>query len=137
MRLTHTNRRFLSRLLVAALVAGLSGIAARHMISENIVTGPWIWPVALVPGLAMFGIFYAYGMLILEQDDEFIRMLLIRQLVIGTGIALSFAAVWGWLEKFELVEHLHLYYVVVAWLLGFALGGVVNRITHGAWGEMS
>ena len=85
----------------------------------------------------MLGIFYAYGMLIVEQEDEFIRMLVIRQLVIATGIALAFATVWGFLEEFGLVTHIYAYYVAVAWIVGFALGGVVNRITHGASGEMS
>jgi len=85
----------------------------------------------------MVGIFYAYGMLILEQKDEFIRMLLLRQLIIGTGVALSFAVVWGFLESFGLVAHIYPYYVAVAWIVGFAFGGLVNKVTQGAWGEMS
>ena len=85
----------------------------------------------------MIGIFYAYGMLILEQEDEFIRMLIVRQLVIATGVALAFATVWGFLEEFGLVAHVYLYFVPVAWIVGFAIGGLVNRLTHGAWGEMS
>ena len=85
----------------------------------------------------MVGIFYAYAMLIVEQKDEFIRMLIIRQFVIATGIALSFATIWGFLEEFGLVEHVYSYYVAVAWVVGFAFGGLVKRLTHGAWGEMS
>ncbi len=137
MRITATNRRFLLRLGISAAALGLSVIAARHLVSEADIAGPLLWAAALVPGLAMIGIFYAYGMLIVEQKDEFIRMLVIRQLVIATGIALAFATVWGFLEEFGLVAHLYSYYVAVAWIVGFAIGGLVNRITHGAWGEMS
>ena len=93
--------------------------------------------LALIPGLAAVGIFYACGMLIIEQKDEFIRMLVIRQWIIATVIALSFAAVWSSLEHFGLVAHINPVHFVVAWVGGFGFGGLVNRITHGAWGEMS
>ncbi|MDJ0701583.1 MAG: hypothetical protein QNJ07_17185 [Woeseiaceae bacterium] len=131
------NRRFLARLAGSVAVLGLAIVAARHLIGQELVAGPLLWALALAPGLAMLGIFYAYGMLIVEQKDEFIRMLVLRQLIIATGIALSFATVWGFLEEFGLVDHIYSYFVAVAWIVGFAFGGLVNRLTHGAWGEMS
>lgn len=36
-----------------------------------------------------------------------------------------------------LVAHIYPYYVAVAWIVGFAFGGFVKRVTHGAWGELS
>ena len=134
---SRANRRFLFRLGAAVIVLGLSVVAARHLIDPQLIGGAAVWVVAVVPGLAMVGIFYAYGMLIIEQKDEFIRMLIFRQFVIATGIALSFATVWGFLEEFGLVDHLYSYYGAVAWIVGFAVGGFVNKLTHGAWGEMS
>ena len=131
------NRRFLVRIGASTVVLALSITAARHLIEQALVGGPLAWVVALVPGLAMLGFFYAYGMLIVEQKDEFIRMLVIRQLIIATGIALSFATVWGFLEEFGLVEHIYPYYFAIAWVVGAAIGAAVNRVTHGAWGEMS
>jgi hypothetical protein len=137
MRLTTPNRRFLVRLGSSATVVAFSVAAARYLIGQGLVGSPLVWVLALMPGLAMVGIFYAYGMLIIEQKDEFIRMLVLRQLIIGTGIALSFTSVWGFLEHFGLVAHINPNYFVAAWIAGFGFGGLVNRITHGAWGEMS
>ena len=137
MTLTTANRRFLIRLAIATTTLALSVTAARHLIDQGNIGGPVLWTLAVIPGLAMVGIFYAYGMLIIEQKDEFIRMLLLRQLIIGTGVALSFAVVWGFLESFGLVAHIYPYYVAVAWIVGFAFGGLVNKVTQGAWGEMS
>jgi len=137
MNLTLPNRRFLVRLASATVILALSVGVARHLIGQGTLEGPILWTLAVIPGLAMVSIFYAFGMLIIEQKDEFIRMLLLRQLIIGTGIALSFAVVWGFLEEFGLVAHIYPYYVAVAWLLGFAFGGLVNKIAHGAWGELS
>lgn len=134
---SQPNRRFVIRLAGSAALFLVAVFAAKNLIGEGHDGGALAWVLALLPGLAMVSIFYAYGMLLIEQTDEFIRMLVIRQLVIGTGIALSFATVWGFLEEFGLVEHIYPYFVTVVWFVGFAFGGLVNRITLGAWGEMS
>jgi hypothetical protein len=134
---SRANRRFLFRVGASGIALGLSVVAARHLIDHQLIGGPAVWAAALVPGLAMVGIFYAYGMLIVEQKDEFIRMLIFRQFIIATGIALAFATVWGFLEEFGLVDHLYSYYVAVIWIVGFAFGGFLNKLKHGAWGEMS
>jgi len=131
------NRRYLFRVGSSIAIFGLAIVGARFLTTNGLVGGPLVWVLALIPGLAMLGIFYAFGMLIIEQKDEFIRMLIIRQVLIGTGVALSFATVWGFLEEFGLVSHIYLHFVAIAWILGFGFGGFVNRITHGAWGEMS
>lgn len=131
------NRRFLFRIGSSVVVFGLAIKVGRYLTANGLVDGPLLWLLALIPGLAMLGMFYAFGMLIIEQKDEFIRMLIVRQVFFGTGIALSFATVWGFLEEFGLVAHIYPYYVAIAWILGFGFGGFVNRITQGAWGEGS
>ncbi|MBT8137449.1 MAG: hypothetical protein KJO54_10590 [Gammaproteobacteria bacterium] len=133
---SRPNRRYLIRLGSSMAVVLVALAIARYLTTNALVDGPLVWVLALIPGFAMLGAFYAFGMLIIEQKDEFIRMLVIRQWIIATGIALSFATVWGFLEEFELVAHLKPLYFVVMWFVGFAFGGLVNRLTHGAWGEM-
>ncbi len=131
------NRRYIIRSLSAAVVFVLSFYTATHPIRMGLVDGSLlVWVLALIPGLAAIGWLYACVMLIIEQEDEFIRMLALRQWIIGTGIALSFAAVWGSLEHFELVAHINPLYFMFTWIMGFGFGALVNRITHGAWGEM-
>lgn len=134
---SRPNRRFLLRLWGSMAIALLSAVAADYAIKNGFADGVLIWALALIPGLASIGAFYAVGMLIIEQKDEFIRMLVLRQLIIGAGIALSFAAIWGFLEKFGLVDPITPFYFVAVFFGGFGFGGLVNRLTHGAWGEMS
>lgn len=92
--------------------------------------------LAVLPGLAVIGIFWAVGRLILEEQDEFIRMLVVRQSLIATGIALSAATVWGFLEAADVVPHLDAYWVAVAWFLGLFVGALSNRIEYGSWGAV-
>lgn len=113
----------------------VSLIGAKALIEGRLVSGPLVWALALLPGLAVAGMFYAMGMLIVEQTDEFLRMLLVRQNLIAVAFALSVASVWGFLEMFGLVGHVDAYLIVVLWAVGLALGALANRVTHGAWGD--
>jgi hypothetical protein len=128
-------RRYMVRVTAAMTVYILGLFAANYLIENELVSGPLAWAVALLPGLAIASLFYAVGMLILEQKDEFIRMLLIRQNLIATAFAMSVVVVWGFLEGFGLVAHVAGYLIVVLWACGLLIGAVSNRITHGSWGQ--
>ena len=90
--------------------------------------------IAALPGLAVIGIFWAIGRLIVEETDEFIRMLTVRQTLIASAVALSAASIWGFLEAAGLVIHLDAYWYAVIWFGGLFIGALVNRIEHGTWG---
>jgi|GEM_PF-395730 len=92
--------------------------------------------LALPPGLAVIGIFWAIGRLMVEEEDEFLRMLVVRQSIIATGFALSAATIWGFLESAEIVFHLDAYWWAVAWFFGLGIGAAANRVRYGAWGAV-
>lgn len=114
----------------------ISLIAGVYLVSRDLVDGPVVWLLALVPGLSIVGAFYAIGRLILDTKDEFIRMLVVRQALIATGFALSVATVWGFLENFELVDHVDAYWIAILWFFGFMIGAISNKLTYGAWGQL-
>ena len=128
-------RRYMVRITVSMAVYILGLFGANYLLERELVAGPLAVAAALVPGLAIAGVFYAIGMLILEQRDEFMRMLLIRQNLIATAFAMSVVVVWGFLEGFGFVGHVAGYLIVVWWALGMAIGALSNRITHGSWGQ--
>lgn len=92
--------------------------------------------LALLPGLAVIGIFWSVGRLIVEEQDEFLRMLVIRQSLIATGIAMGAASAWGFLEVAEVVPHLDAYWWAVVWFLGLGVGAAANRLRYGTWGAV-
>ncbi|NMW32500.1 hypothetical protein HKD42_10545 [Altererythrobacter sp. RZ02] len=92
--------------------------------------------LAILPGLAIIGIFWAIGRLIVEEQDEFMRMLIVRQSLVATGFALSAASIWGFLEAADVVPHLDAYWVAVAWFAGLGLGAIMNRVQYGTWGAV-
>ncbi len=129
------KRRYLKRLVASLLVYGLSIALASYLIEQRELAGPLAFAAALVPGLAVAGMFYAVGMFIVEIQDEFLRMLMVRQQLIAAGFAMAVASVWGFLEMFGRVGHVATFYVVLLWAVGTVIGGLSNRLTHGTWGE--
>lgn len=86
---------------------------------------------AIVPALLIIGIFVAIGRYLLEERDEFVRMLMVRQTLIASALALSLATLWGFLESFRLAPHVDAYWFAVVWFGGLGLGACINRLTLG------
>jgi hypothetical protein len=134
-RMTPAARRYMLRVAIAMAIYLVSLFTAEYLIERVGVSRPLAFALALIPGVAVAGLFYAIGMFIVETKDEFMRMLLVRQQLIAAGFALSVACVWGFLEQYALVEHVKAFWIVVVWTFGQFVGMVSNRITHGSWGE--
>jgi hypothetical protein len=119
--------------IMAVYVAGI--FAAKYLIEDRGVVGPPAYALALIPGLAMAALFWASGKMIVETEDEFMRMLAVRQHLIAAGFVMAVASMWGTLEMFDLVPHVGAFYIVMVWAAGIFVGMIVNRVTHGVWGQ--
>ncbi len=84
--------------------------------------------VAALPALPIVGMFAAIARYLMEESDEYVRMLEVRKTLIATGFALSTATIWGFMESFEVVGHVDSYYIAVIWFGGLGLGSCVNRL---------
>ena len=119
---------WLSALYAAFLIAAVYGF--KHQLIPSLLK----YPVAILPALPIIGIFAAMGRYLVEEQDEYVRMLMVRQMLWASGFALSCATIWGFLDNFGLVGHADGYWVVIAWFFGLGVGGVVNKLTLGAAG---
>jgi hypothetical protein len=118
-------------LRVAAAMAAyiVSLTAALTFVGGGRVTGAGAYLLALLPGVSVAGVFWAIGRLLVEEKDEYMRLLLVRQALVATGFTLSVATMWGFLENFDLVPHVDAFYIAVLWFAGLALGNCVNWLT--------
>lgn len=122
-----------SAIIMVVYMAGI--LAAKYLIEDRGLSGPPAYALALVPGFAIAAVFWTSARSIVETEDEFMRMLAVRQNMIAAGVAMAGASVWGTLEMFELVPHVAAFYIVLLWAIGIFVGLVVNRITHRVWGQ--
>lgn len=128
------QKRYLKRVAIATSLY-LATFALMTFLDDGFaVPEPVRYFLAALPGLAVIAIFWAIGRLIVEEQDEFMRMLTIRQTLIATAIALSAASIWGFLEAADLVVHIDAYWYAVIWFFGVGVGAIANRIEYGTWG---
>lgn len=132
--ITAHHRRYLIRMAVLMDCYILFLFLALRLVPTHRVTGALAWVLGALPGVAVAGIFWALGRLMIEETDEYLRMLIVRQTLWASGFALSIATLWGFLESFEIVGHVESYYVAVLWFGGLGLGSAMNRLTLGKVG---
>jgi hypothetical protein len=134
-RFTPAQRRYnrSALLLCAAYALILFGVIS--FFKNSSPTGVSAYAAAILPALPIIGVFVAMGRYLADEQDEYVRMLTVRQTLWATGFALSVATVWGFLENFDLVGHVQAYYVAVLWFGGLGLGSCMNRLTLGSSGR--
>ncbi|PTS87949.1 hypothetical protein DBR17_05265 [Sphingomonas sp. HMWF008] len=122
-------RRYNVRVLWLSLLYTVLLCGAVYGFNRHLLTGPVAWIAGILPALPIIGIFVAIGRYLIEEQDEYLRMLMVRQSLWASGFALSIATLWGFLEAFDLVGHIESYYVAVLWFGGLGLGSVMNKLT--------
>jgi len=126
--------RYNFRLIWLSLLYAIFLIGAVYGFKHQLVSGGAAYVVAILPALPIIGIFGAIGRYLVEEQDEYVRMLMVRQTLWASGFTLSLATIWGFLDNFQLVGHVDGYWVVIAWFFGLGIGGIVNKFTLGAAG---
>jgi hypothetical protein len=124
-------RRYTRRMagLGAAYVAAI--LVAATFIPDGSPPTPAAIALALVPGIAVLGVIWTMGRLLLELDDEYLRLLEVRKFIVATGLLLAFASLWGLLELFTAVPRVPVFYAFPVWCLGLGAGALYNRLTMG------
>lgn len=130
------QRAYLRRMAVLMTLYLVTLVGAEWLFKRELVSGPLAYVLGVLPAIPVVGVFWALGRLLVEETDEFLRMLLVRQIIVATGFALSICTIWGFLESFDLVPHVDAYWAAVLWFGGLGLGGLVNRLTLGVWGQL-
>ncbi len=134
-RMNPPQKRYVFRVFVSMAFYMLFLSLALHFVGRGLVTGPLAYLLGALPGFAVIGVFWAIGRLLVEETDEYQRMLLVRQSLVASAFALSIATVWGFLENVGLVPHVDAFYIAILWFAGLGVGSLVNRLTLGASGD--
>ena len=131
---TAAWKRYNGRVIWLSVAYAVFLIGAVYSFKHALVPSVLKYPIAILPAIPIIGIFCAIGRYLVEEQDEYLRMLMVRQILWASGFALSCATVWGFLDNFGLVGHADGYYMVIAWFFGLGVGGIVNKLTVGESG---
>ena len=128
---SHTSsqayRRYLRRFFPATGLYVLAIALATWLIPDDAQATPLTVAIALLPGLGVVVMIWAMARLLIELDDEFLKMLEIRKALAATGVALAVASVWGILELYTDVPRLPVFFMFPIWCGGLLVGQLWNK----------
>lgn len=123
-------RRYLTRLVVLMLIYIGLIFAAGWLFRHQPPHGPLAWVLAVLPALPIIGVVGACMRLLVEESDEYVRMLYVRQMLFATGFCLTVMTVWEFFQNYDLVAPgTHGYGTAFFWFMGLGFGDIWNRIT--------
>ena len=106
-------------------------LLASLFIPDDAAPTPMVIAFALLPSLVVLGWIWNMGRLLVEMQDEYLRMLEVRKMLWASAITLSICGGWGLVELFAAIPRLPVFFVFPIWCVGLALGQVINRFTIG------
>ena len=125
-------RRYLVRLFVLMAIYLVVLFAAVWTFRHGPPLGLLAWPLAIAPALPIVGVFWAVMRLLVEEKDEYLRMLFVRQALIATAFCLTVTTIWEFLQNFDLVPAGNGGFgAAFFWFVGVGIGGIANKLTFG------
>ena len=123
-------RLYVRRLAVLMAAYLVLLFAAVRLFRSGIDLGLAAWPLAIAPALPVIGVFWAVMRLLIEEPDEYWRMLLVRQALVATGFSLTVVTVWDFLRNFDLVPPGNGGFgAAFFWFMGLGVGALYNKLT--------
>lgn len=128
-------RRYVIRLAVLMGVYLITLFIAVNTFRAGAISGVPAYGLAILPALPVIGVFWAVMRLLVEEPDEFIRLIHVRQCLVATGFCLTVMTIWEFLQNFELVTPGNGGFgAAFFWFIGLGGGAVYNRLTIGTAG---
>jgi hypothetical protein len=121
------ERRYQQRTIAASLAYALTLLGEEASIRHLILTDAVKFALALLPALSIIAVFLALGAYLIEEEDEYLRARTIKQILWGTGLALSALTFWGFPEDAGLLPHLPGYFAAVFWFAGFGIAHLLLK----------
>lgn len=105
------QRRYVGRMMVAALFCLLFAAVAAIGIRHQHVSGFWSYPLAVLPAIPVAWTLVITGAYLGEEKDEFQRNVYIQALLLGVAATLAVVTAWGYMEDFGRAPHLRLAWI--------------------------
>ena len=129
-------RRYVIRIAALMSFYLVALLGASRAFRADLVSGPAAYVLAIVPALPIIGVFWAVMRLLVEEPDEFMRLLMVRQALIATGFCLTVMTIWEFLQNFDLVPPGNGGFgAAFFWFVGLGVGAFYNWLTVGTTGD--
>jgi hypothetical protein len=125
-------RIYLIRLFVLMTIYLVTLLAAVTAFKAHAVSGILAYALAVAPALPIIGVFWAVMRLLIEEPDEFVKLMHVRQCLVATGFCLTVMTIWEFLQNFDLLPHQNFGFgAAFFWFMGLGVGALYNKLTLG------
>ncbi len=108
-------------LYTATLIGGLSWMNSANPPGEAVAV-----LLAILTALPILGVFWAIFRLLVEMDDEYQRLLMAKQIIVGTAMTLAIVTVWQFLNVYDVLAQ-GPQWIGAIWLAMFGIAGGLVR----------
>ena len=123
----QAQRRYNRRILAASAVYAILLFGEQYALRSGEVGHSAAYALAALPALPIIGIFVIMGRYLVEEQDEYLRMRQVRQMLWATGLTMTATTLWGFMEDAGL-PHLPMFYVAVCWFGALGVGGCIVKL---------
>jgi hypothetical protein len=103
--LSPAVRRYNRRMIASAFIYTLLVFLSVYIYKDWNPQGALLWLMGLLPSVGVLAMIAAEARLLVEEEDEYLRLRFAQTALLGTAVVLVAATVWGFLEQFGLVPH--------------------------------
>jgi hypothetical protein len=96
-------------------------IGVIQLFSHAPPSGSLKYALAVAPALPILGVIAVFGRYLVEEADEFRRMMVVHSVLWGLAFVLAVTTVWGFLEVLAAAPHVALYWVFPIYCVGMGL----------------
>jgi len=120
-KLSTAGKRYLRRFFPAMTAYVVVLFASLTFIEGHQPKGPLLWLLGVAPAIPLLAVIAILGLYLMEETDEFMRMVQVQSMLWGIGLTLAFCTIWGFLENVGVVAHLPLYLIFPIFCGAFGL----------------
>lgn len=122
-------RRYNTRLITLSFAYVFGLMVAMYFYREKEVTdGLAAALLALLPAIPTLGMIWAMARYVLEEQDEYLRARMVRAAMMATGLLLSIATFWGFMELFGVLPHVEAWWAFPTWAIALGLSQFWNKV---------
>ena len=133
---TPAGKRYQRRVIVTVSIYLVVVLAAAWIVKHTHPHGWLLYTIAVVPALPIFGMLGALGIYLREEKDEYIRLITMRSLLVGTAVLLALLMVNDFLRSLSGAAAIPPFTSWTVFFLVFALAQAVqtmgNRVSDDA-----
>lgn len=125
---TPAQRRHSRRVILFSLLYAVLLVPIVYVIRHGMVAGSWRMALAVLPAIPLIAMFGSYGRYLSEETDEYVRMVVVRQILTATTIAMVCAVVWGFLSDLGGAPPIATYWIAFVWIAAQGVSALLDKV---------